>query len=45
LARFVNIGFVWNTIHMSIPEGMIDERLLDIKKATDFLGVKPLMVE
>jgi hypothetical protein len=30
---------------MSIPECIIDKRLLDIKKATDFLDVEPLMVE
>jgi hypothetical protein len=42
-ARFVSVSIVWNTIHTSIPESLIDQRFLEIKYITDLLDVEPLM--
>jgi len=44
-ARFVTIRVVWNTIHVSILEGSIDQRLLKIKKVTNLHDAEPLLVD
>jgi hypothetical protein len=41
--RLVSVRIVWNTIHMSIPEGLIDQRFPEIKHVTNLLDVEPLV--
>jgi hypothetical protein len=40
---FVSVRIVWNTIHTSIPEGLIDQRFPEIEHITDTFDVDPLV--
>jgi hypothetical protein len=42
LTGFVSMRIVWNTIHTSILEGLIDQRFPEIEHITDTFDVDPL---